>query len=102
MRIDGRRRRALKHIGADQDMLKHGLKKRRCRARINDAPRLLQRLRHMFVIVRDQMSIGIVSAGKLAYFMAGIEDELRDVIDRGGKMAGVEVVPKAQMALLAG
>ena len=99
-----RTRQALKHIGADQDMLmlKRGLKKRWRRARINDPPRLLQRLRHMLVNVRDQMPAGIAPAGKLAYFMAGVEDKPQGLIGGSSKMAGVEVMPRAQIKLLAG
>ena len=56
----------------------------------------------MLVTVRDQMPAGIAPAGKLAYFMAGVEDELQGLVGRGGQMTGVEVMPQAQMALLAG
>ena len=82
-------------------MLERGLEKRWRRARIDDLPGLPQRFPLMLVIVRDQMPAGIAPAGKLAYFMAGFEDEFEGLIGGGGKIAGVEVAPKVQMALLA-
>ena len=56
-------------------LLEDSLKERRCRAYINDSPRFFERL-HMLMIVRDQISTGIAPAGKLAYFVASVEDEL--------------------------
>ena len=71
-------------------------------ARIHDPPRLLQRLRHMLVVIGDQVPAGIPPAGPLTYFVVGVEDVLQGLIGGSGKMAGVEVMPQAQMALLAG
>ena len=55
-------------------------------ARIDDLPGLFQRLLLMLVIVRDQMPTGIAPTGKLAYFVAGVEDELLGLIRRGGEI----------------
>ena len=82
-------------------MLECSLEERSRRAGINDPPRLFERLIHMLVIVRDQMPAGIALAGKLAYFMAGVEDELLGLIGGAGKLAGVVVAPKMQVALIA-
>ena len=39
---------------------------------------------------------------KRAYFMAGIEDVLQELVGGGSKMAGDEVMPQTQVALPAG
>ena len=54
------------------------------------------------MVMGDQMSAGMPPAGQLAYFVAGVEDVLQGLIGGSGKMAGVEVMPQAQMALFAG
>ena len=82
-------------------MLERRLEDRRRRAGIHDAPRLLQRLGHMLMVVRDEMPARIPLPRDLAYFMAGIEDELLRLVGGRGQMAGVEVVPQSQVALAA-
>ena len=96
-------RQPFQHIGPSKHvlMLERRLEEHRHHAGIKDTPRLRQRLRHMAMVMGDQVPIGIAAAGQFAYFMADVEGELLGLADRRCQMAGVEVPPQAQMALTA-
>ena len=47
-------------------------------------------------------TVGIALTGELADLVAGIEDELRDVVGRCRELAPMDFVPQAQVALAAG
>ena len=51
------------------------------------------------MIVRDQMPARESPTGKLAYFLAGVEDQLLGLIGGGVKIGRVEVTLKVQVAL---
>lgn len=97
-------RQPLQHIGPHQHMLmlKRGLEERWPRPEVKETPRLRQRLRHMLMIMGDQMPTGIPPTSQLAHFMAGVEDQLQGLADGRGQIAGMEVVPEAEVALVAG
>ena len=83
-------------------MLKGPLKERRRGVRPNDPLRFRQRLRHMLMVVRNQMPAGMALTGELTHLMPRVKDELQRLAVGSGQVAGVEVVPQAQVALLAG
>ena len=58
-------------------MLKGRLKERRRGVRRNDLLRFRQRLRHMLMVVYNQMPAGIALTGELAHLMPSVEDELQ-------------------------
>ena len=65
-------------------MLKRSFKERWDGTRIHDPPRLLQRLRHMLIVMGDQTPTRIPPAGQLAYFVAGVEDVSQGLIGGSG------------------
>ena len=56
----------------------------------------------MPIVLRDEVSAGVTTAGDLADFVPGIEDRLKSVVDIRGKVGGMGVVPEPQVALVAG
>ena len=92
------------HVVPNQHVLvlERTLEDGRRHAGVDDPPRLRQRLRHVLMVMGDQVPTGIPPTGQLAYFMAGVEDELQRLVDWRSQLAGVEVPPQPQMALAAG
>ena len=97
-------RQALDHVRPDQypSVDERRLEQGRNSIHRNDLPRLFQSFRHMPIVLRDEVSAGVMTAGDLADFVPGIEDRLKGIVDLGGKIGCMGVVPEPQVALVAG
>ena len=97
-------RQALDHVCPDQypSVNERRLEQGWSVAPRNDFLRLFQSFRHMPIVLRDEVSAGVMTAGDLADFVPGIEDRLKGIVDLGGKIGCMGVVPEPQVALVAG